>query len=123
MCCEASAFDTGAEHGQRRTFAIGPCDMDHGGEFVLRVAERVEQLPHAIQREVDDLGMKRHHPLKDDIRSCVHVLASAFVSVASPAFGAGRSPATAGGISMSIRMIWTSSSRIFVRGVTRSSMP
>ena len=128
-------FQPGPDHRQRRTLAVGARDMDDRRQAVLRVAQPVQQAPDPVQRQVDDLGMKRHHPIKDDVGCRAAHLLSAGLSVASvspsasgasasaPASGAGRSPFTSGGRFSSIRVMVISSSRICPRGVTRSSIP
>ena len=57
----APALKPGADHRLGGAFAIGARDMDHRGQFVLRVVQRRQETPDPIQRQVDDLGMQRHH--------------------------------------------------------------
>jgi hypothetical protein len=55
-------LDPCADHGQCAALAIGAGNMDHRRQPVLRIAQRVQQPPHAVERQVDDLGVQRHHP-------------------------------------------------------------
>ena len=77
MACLSRPFEPRADHRQGGAFAIRPLHMDHRGQLVLRIVQRLKQTPHAIQRQVDDFGVERHHPGKDDVgASARHVLAA-----------------------------------------------
>ena len=40
----------GAQHGGGRAFAIGAGNMNDGGAFILRMVERGQEPPHAVER-------------------------------------------------------------------------
>ena len=129
----AHRLQPGPDHRLGRSLAVGSGQMDHRRQVAFRMVQRRQQPPHPVQRQVDDLGMQRHHPLQDDIRRRRrHAVSGAVLSSppssgascgASTASGAGRSPATAGGRPSNIRVMVINSSRSAVRGVTRSSIP
>ena len=103
------------DHRLGGAFAIGARDMDGPRQALFGMAERGKKAVHAVQGQIDDLGMQGHHPFKHGVRARAHF--------AGTAAGAGRSPTIAGDCPESIRRMVTNSSRIFLRWVTRSSMP
>src|SRR5262249_24654586 len=50
-----------------RALAIGSGDVDRRRQLPLRVAERGENAPHPIEREIDALRMQRGEPRDDGI--------------------------------------------------------
>ena len=122
-------LQTRADHRLTGTFAIGSGDVDHRWQAVLRVAKRIQQPPNAVQCQIDHLGVQGHHPLQDDVRTGIGHFSGVAPSesgasiCAGSSDGGGSSPLIAGGRPNSIRVIEISSSRIWGRGVTRSSMP
>ena len=117
-------FQPGPDHRLSAALAVGPRNVDHRRNAALGVAKHGKQTLDAAQGQVDDLGMQRHHPLKDDIRRNTHALASAEAgSDRAASAGAGRSPLIAGGRPVSMRTSVTNSSRISLRWTTRSSIP
>ena len=44
-----------------------PATWITGGSLPLRMAERVEDAPHAIERKIDQLGMQRKQPRDDGV--------------------------------------------------------
>ena len=123
-------FHAGAHHGLGRAFAIGARDMDHGRQAVFRIAKGREEPVHAVERQVDDLGVQGHHAVEYGVGPG-HFLAEAGGTTgtgtgtgsAAAATGAGRSPLMAGGWPLNIRRMVVNSSRRCLRWVTRSSMP
>jgi len=65
-------LDPGADHGLGRTLAIGACDMDDGGQIAFGIAQGTQKVVHPVKREVDDPGVQRHHPFKNDFRGLCH---------------------------------------------------
>ncbi len=61
------AFEARADHRDGRSLAVGARDMDHWRDAPLWVAERVEDAPHPVQRQVDDLRVERHHPVEERV--------------------------------------------------------
>ena len=126
-CC----LQTGADHCLRRPLAIGARDMDHGRQGVLRIAQSIQQPPHPVKGQINDLGVQRHHARQHSIRCLLRHFAGVLAlssdanawGTSPPSVGAGRSPRTAGGSLSSIRVMLINSSRIWGRGVTRSNMP
>ena len=64
----AFALHPGTDHRLGATFAIGARQMHHRRQAVLRITQSRQQSPNPIQVQINDLGMQRHHPLKDDVR-------------------------------------------------------
>ena len=121
----ARRFQPGTDHRLGGPLAIGPGDMDDRWDVAFRMVQRRKKPVDTVQRQVDDLGMQRHHPLEDDVRSDTHALTSAVSAGSAGAMlpGGGRSPRTAGGSCISSRVRTINSSRSALRWVTRSSMP
>ena len=109
------------DHRLSGPFAIGARDMDHRRHPAFGVAQQGQQTDHAAHGQINHLGVQRHHPLQNRVRRLRHALAA--FGAGSASTGAGRSPFTAGGISINMRITVTSSSRIALRWVTRSNMP
>ena len=61
-------FETCADHGLRAAFAIGAGQMNDAWQPVLRVIQSTQKPPHPVQSQINDLRMKGHHPLEDDVR-------------------------------------------------------
>ena len=55
----ARGFQDRAQEGDGRALAVRAGDMDHRRQFALGMLERGEQALHAIERQVDALGMQR----------------------------------------------------------------
>ena len=112
-----------AQHGLGRAFAIGAGDVDHRGQMLFGVAQGGQQAVHAVQRQVDDLGVQGHHPFQNGVRAVGGHFSGAVWGASGNATGEGRSPLIAGVWWVNIRRIVTSSSRKSLRWVTRSSIP
>jgi hypothetical protein len=52
-------FERGAEDGDGRALAVGPGDVEHRRQPVLRTAETVEQRRHALQPQ--PVSRRREH--------------------------------------------------------------
>ena len=57
----------GAHEGDGRSLAVGAGDMDHRRQPALGMAERIEDAPHAAERQVDALGMQREQARQDRV--------------------------------------------------------
>ena len=62
----ARRFEHGAHEGDRRPFAVGAGNVDHGRNAAFGVAERIEDAPDAVERQVDALGMQRQQPRENN---------------------------------------------------------
>ena len=69
----ALCFEPRADHCLRGAFAVGARDVDHRRQAAFWIAERIQQTPHPIKRQVNDLGVQRHHAREDDVRILGHV--------------------------------------------------
>src|SRR5581483_527572 len=77
-------FETGTQKGDRRSLAVGAGDMNDGRQALFGMAERGEQPADAVEREVDELGVKAQKAPKDlvdDQRRCRAVKSAAARSV------------------------------------------
>jgi hypothetical protein len=82
----APGLEPGADHGERRALAVGAGDVDHRRQVAFGVAERRQEPPDPVQRQVDDLGMQRHHPREDGVGGvAAHGLASEPAAAGLPA--------------------------------------
>ena len=63
----ARGFQDRAQERDGRALAVGAGDMDHRRQFALGMIERGEQPLHAIERQVDALGMQRDQPRDDGV--------------------------------------------------------
>src|SRR5690606_20734154 len=118
----------GADHRLGRALAVGAGDVDHRRQRAFGVAERGKKPPHAVEREVDDLRMQRHHPGEDQIGTLGHAgphrdRGGSYFASALTASGYGRSPFTAGDYPVSILRLAVNSSFSALQCGTRSSIP
>ena len=67
MHARARRLEHGAHERDGRALAVGAGDMDDRRQLAFRVAERFEQAPHAVERQVDPLGVERQEPRQDRI--------------------------------------------------------
>ena len=67
MHAQAGGFEDSAHEGDGRALAVGAAHMDDRRQAPLGVIERIEDAPHAVERKIDPLGMKRAQPLNDGI--------------------------------------------------------
>ena len=104
----------GADHRLRAALAIGARNMDHRRQGPLGVAQHRQKPMHPVHRQVDDLRMQRHHPLKDQIRA-VHRAAHFASAATARSPGGGRSPLIAGERPINMRRTVINSSRISLR--------
>ena len=58
MHAQALGFEHRPHKGYGGAFAIGACNMECGGQTVMRVAQRDQQTLHPIKLEVNQAGMK-----------------------------------------------------------------
>src|SRR6185437_2257046 len=66
------SFQDCAHEGDGGALAVGAGDMDHRRHFSLWVIERREQALHAIERQIDTLGMQRGEPREDRVNRLRH---------------------------------------------------
>ena len=64
---QAARFQDRAQEGDGRALAVGAGDVDHRRQPLLRMAERVENVSHPIERKIDQLRMQRGEPRDDGI--------------------------------------------------------
>ena len=69
MDSESGRFQDRAQIGERRTLPVGPSDMNDRRQARLRIPKPLQDTPHAIELEIDDLGMKRQKTLQNGIAS------------------------------------------------------
>ena len=62
MDSQARRFQDRAQIGERRTLAIGAGDVDHRRQLTFGMIEPLQQKLHAIEAEIDPLGMQRGQP-------------------------------------------------------------
>src|SRR5262249_54278069 len=105
------------QEGDHRAFAIRAADMDHRREVPLGMIEAFENPPHAIERQVDLLGMKLEQSRENGIDRR-HVVAAA-----SSGEGGGASGARRIGDLVSSRHSRASVERSSWRCTTMSTMP
>ena len=74
-------FKHRAHERDGRSFAVGAGHMDDRRQALFRMAQPVEHMPHAIEREIDALGMQRQQPREDGVY--VRLFHLHFVSFAS----------------------------------------
>ena len=67
MHAQARRLKDRAHEGDGRTLAVGAGDMDDRRQLAFRMTDRGQEPPHAIEREVDQLGMQREEPRDDGI--------------------------------------------------------
>jgi hypothetical protein len=67
MNSKSRRFDDCTQIGERRSLPVGAGDMNDGSEARLRIPKPLQDSPHAIELEIDDLGMKRKQALQDGI--------------------------------------------------------
>src|SRR6266852_5448378 len=60
-------LERGAQESDGRALAVGAGDMHDRRQMLVRIAERREQPPHAVERQVDKLGMEPQQPLQDPV--------------------------------------------------------
>ena len=58
----ARRFEDRAHECDGRALAVGAGDMDHRRQLPLRMIERGQKPRHALEREIDALGMQRQQP-------------------------------------------------------------
>ena len=66
----AGRFEDRAHERDGRTLAVGAGDMDDRRQVPLGMAERAEDAPHAVKRQVDTLGMQGEQPREDRVNLC-----------------------------------------------------
>ncbi|MDT9091551.1 hypothetical protein RSW97_26580, partial [Escherichia coli] len=71
MYAEPSRFQDRTQKCNGRTLAVGAGNMNHRRQAALRMAKPAKKAPHAVEREIDPLGMEREQARKDDI-NCNH---------------------------------------------------
>ena len=64
---QARRLQDRAHEGDGRALAVGAGDVDHRRQLPLRMAERVENAPHPIERKIDQLWMQRGQPRDDGV--------------------------------------------------------
>ncbi len=67
MHARARRLQHGAHERDGRALAVGAGDMDDRRQLALGMAERFEQAPHAVERQVDPLGVERQEPRQDRV--------------------------------------------------------
>ena len=63
----AGRLEDRAHERDGRAFAVGAGDVDDGRHTPLRVAEAVQDPPHAVERQIDPLRMQRQQPRHDGV--------------------------------------------------------
>ena len=64
---QAGRFQDRAHERDGRALAVGAGDMDDRRQLALGMVERGQNPPHAIERQIDQLGMQRGEPRDDGI--------------------------------------------------------
>ncbi len=65
MHAQSRRLENRAHEGDGRALAVGAGDVDRARQPPLRVAERGENAPHPVKRQIDALGMQLRE-LRDD---------------------------------------------------------
>src|ERR1041385_4064859 len=61
------SFQDGAQKGDCRSLAICAADVNYRRKLPLGMVQRAKQPLHAIERQIDTLGVKPHYPRHDGI--------------------------------------------------------
>ena len=64
---EARCFHDCTQKGLRGTFAIGAADVNDRRQIVFGVAKPLQYAVHAVQTEINDLGMQRQQPCENGV--------------------------------------------------------
>ena len=64
---QAGGLQHRAQEGDGRALAVGAGDMDDRRQLALGMAERGEHAPHAVERQIDPLGMQREQPRQNGV--------------------------------------------------------
>jgi hypothetical protein len=67
MGAAAGRLEHRPHEGDGRALAVGTGDVDHRRQLALGMAERIENAPHAVERQVDALGMQREQAREDRV--------------------------------------------------------
>jgi glutamine phosphoribosylpyrophosphate amidotransferase len=67
MNARPPGLQSSADHRLSGPFAIGARDMDHRGQTAFGMAKRRQQTVHTVKRQINDLGMQAHHPIKHGV--------------------------------------------------------
>ncbi len=122
MHSKAGGFQDRAHERDGRALAVGAGDVDDRRQAPLRMAERSENAPHALEREIDPLGMQRQEP-RDDGIDLAHAMGMG-VGPAQACAGTGKLPVTSGaGDLVNSRHRLDSVARNRWRCTTMSTMP
>ena len=68
----AGGLQDRAQEGDGGALAVGTGDVDHRRQLALRMIERGEQTLHAIERQIDALGVQRVKPRDDRVNRRRH---------------------------------------------------
>ena len=68
---EPRRLEDRAHERDGRALAVGAGDMDHRRQPPLRIAERGQNAPHPLKRQIDALGMQLREP-RDNGVDCGH---------------------------------------------------
>jgi hypothetical protein len=63
----AHCFKAGTDQSLGRALAVCSGNMDDGRQRAFRMAKSSQKPVNPVERQIDDLGMKGHHPLQDEI--------------------------------------------------------
>jgi hypothetical protein len=119
---QSRRFENGAQERDGRALAVGAGDMDHRREPAMRVVERVQNTPDAIESEIDPPRMQREQP-RDDRINRGHDNSYACAGTGKLAGGSGGGTVGAGGALVKMRQSCESVGRNSCRWTTRSTMP
>ncbi len=81
----AGGFQDRAQEGDGGALAVGAGDVDHRRQLAFGMIERGKQALHAIERQIDALGMQRGQPRDDGVDGGHETLRKLSIVITGPA--------------------------------------